>query len=886
MRVHRLRIASFRGTAEREIRFGPGVTVIEGPNEAGKSSLAEALELVFDYLDTSQHKAVRDVFPVDRDASPEIEVEIESGPYAFTYRKRFGRTAGAASTELRIERPRPENATGRAAHERAAAILAETIDVALWRALRIAQGRGVAQANLAKHRALEAALDAASGGEGAADDHQALFDRVEAEYRQYYTPGGKPTGEFAKADGRVAALREEVGSLAERQRALAADVAESERLAERLRRLEEEKPACDAEVERRRAEAARIEELRRALATREAARDRAREAEQAATRTQRERQAQVTRCGEAAQQVADLEPRAKSAAGALDELGLRRDESQRRLAAVRDAEAAAERRLALARQDLDFRRAELESEQFRERLDRVREAQRQAFEAERVLATNGVTREVLAELQQADAALRHARARLVEGGPRVSVRALAPVEVELDGNAVALAAGQEASVSALRPTQVRLPGTLEVLVRPGASIDQLDRAAHEADRAWTEIAARHGVDSFDAATRAHVAREAAAGALRTARERLRDALRDLTPEALEAKWARAREAKDSYRARRPADPPLPDDLAQAKAVLARAQAERDDARAPVAAAEHALEAAREDHDARLAAQARLDGQLEAERTTLAALQDQLEAARRAQPDEALDAALAESIRARVAAEEGVEDVARRLADLQPDQVEAQLASAQAALDALARERQETELARARVAERLDMQREAGLFEALEQARARLAQAERAAAGLARRAAAARVLHDTMVRHRDEATQRYVEPLRARIRDLGRFVFGAGFDVALDADLSITTRTLAGRTLAFDQLTTGTQEQLGFLARLAAAMIVAPHEGVPLVVDDALGHTDPDRIRALNAALGVAGERCQIIVLTCWPERFRGVPGARIERLSAGAAPSA
>ena len=135
MRILRLRLRNDRGVRERELRFAPsGVTVVHGPNEVGKSSLAEAIDLVFEELDSAAKQRVRQVQPVDRDAGSEIEIEVETGPYLFTLAKRFHR---APATHLRVERPRVEVHTGREAHARVQAILDETLDRELWRALRV-----------------------------------------------------------------------------------------------------------------------------------------------------------------------------------------------------------------------------------------------------------------------------------------------------------------------------------------------------------------------------------------------------------------------------------------------------------------------------------------------------------------------------------------------------------------------------------------------------------------------------------------------------------------------------------------------------------------------------------------------------------------------------
>jgi uncharacterized protein YhaN len=49
--------------------------------------------------------------------------------------------------------------------------------------------------------------------------------------------------------------------------------------------------------------------------------------------------------------------------------------------------------------------------------------------------------------------------------------------------------------------------------------------------------------------------------------------------------------------------------------------------------------------------------------------------------------------------------------------------------------------------------------------------------------------------------------------------------------------LAGRTVAYESLSGGAKEQLGIVARLASAALVAKEDGVPVVIDDALGFTD-------------------------------------------------
>jgi uncharacterized protein YhaN len=152
-----------------------------------------------------------------------------------------------------------------------------------------------------------------------------------------------------------------------------------------------------------------------------------------------------------------------------------------------------------------------------------------------------------------------------------------------------------------------------------------------------------------------------------------------------------------------------------------------------------------------------------------------------------------------------------------------------------------------------------------------------------RAQAALALHDAFEARRAEAHARYVAPFKEAIERLGRVVFGPSLEVELDGDLRIAARRLDGIRLPFDQLSTGAREQLGILSRLACATIVAGDDGAPVILDDTLGWTDPQRLTQMAAAIGVAGRSCQIILLTCTPGRFAHVGAATVVRLPGASA---
>ena len=211
MRIQRIALKDFRGVGSADIAIAEtGVTIVEGPNEIGKSSLAEALYLLFDELDSSGKERVKALKPVSADAGPWALVELTTGPYALVYEKRWLKNR---ETALRVTAPAPESLTGREAHERMQAILGETLDIDLFKALRYEQGKDIAQATVGGSPSLLRALDAAAGGTAGADDDGGLLARVDELRLLYFTPTGKPLQPRVADAARVVELATERAEL-------------------------------------------------------------------------------------------------------------------------------------------------------------------------------------------------------------------------------------------------------------------------------------------------------------------------------------------------------------------------------------------------------------------------------------------------------------------------------------------------------------------------------------------------------------------------------------------------------------------------------------------------------------------------------------------------
>lgn len=141
-----------------------------------------------------------------------------------------------------------------------------------------------------------------------------------------------------------------------------------------------------------------------------------------------------------------------------------------------------------------------------------------------------------------------------------------------------------------------------------------------------------------------------------------------------------------------------------------------------------------------------------------------------------------------------------------------------------------------------------------------------------------LLHETLRKHQEKSTQRLYAPLRERLMHYLELLF-PGMQPHMDIDhLRPAALHRAGRTLAFEQYSHGTREQLGVLARFAYADLLA-EAGQPtlLMLDDALVHSDSGRREQMQRILFDAAQRHQVLLFTCHPEHWRDAgPAAMVD----------
>ena len=188
-------------------------------------------------------------------------------------------------------------------------------------------------------------------------------------------------------------------------------------------------------------------------------------------------------------------------------------------------------------------------------------------------------------------------------------------------------------------------------------------------------------------------------------------------------------------------------------------------------------------------------------------------------------------------------------------------------------RQERELARLNGA--IHTRSEGAVEEKLAEVIGKLARAEKRAAQFASHVKAMRLLIDHLEAARVDAQETYFEPIRNELLPLLRQLY-AGAEFQIDAEkLLIETITRNGVTDKIEVLSGGAFEQIAILTRLAFAKLFAKHGNhVPIILDDALVHTDDERISTMFNMLAQIARDQQIIVLSCRTRAFSDLGGER------------
>jgi hypothetical protein len=895
MKLHSVTLRTYRIHKELTVAFDGGLTVIGGPNEAGKTTIVEAVHRAL-FLRSRASGAVLDSMRSEfYPGHPTVELTFESGGTTYTVTKQFTGTNSAPTTLAVAGGQTLRNDEAEAALRelmKAEAIGGRNSEDKLrmqWAHLWVWQGaagsdpldRDAMQEPLERLRGRLGSLEEGGVVESQTD---AAVGRTVAETHASRTrdtgsprvdsPLGKSDAALAEARTRVAAARATIGQLE-------AAVASVERADTIIAQ-------SDTSLAARRTEQEQNERL---LGESQAFEIRQAE-QQAAASAAAARLAAVT---DADKQIRDCETRItaiearrtptaerETAAIAAERDALTRCTNAQHAARERQREHAAVGELAeLHRQAEHLEQRRTERAGLAGRCGRIADLRQEAATLQKRLADlPPVTAADLADLTAHERSRDAAQAKLDAIATRVELVA-ADAAVRLGDHE--LAVGRSETIVA--DTHLDVDGA-RLLITPGGgtSVAEATRLRDAAASALEARLRELGVADIDEARRVQPLRQT----LQSAVDAKRVAITDLGDTAADADLA----ALDA-------------EIAELEETL-RGQTRPDFSR-PVG--QEAASAARKAITERLRGLAQAVGTTAAEQQAAEQILTEARTRREQAADDirAIDGELRDAqVRRDVLVEEHGDQRHEAIAAATQDQAtaDAQLAATQAALQRLqpdllrktatrlqrAIEKLLTD-SRAAIADRtvaLDRLRNEGTLDPrddLAQALAAERVAEAAQRQAAREARAYALLAQLFTEKKAEIEAQFVAPLAERVAGYVRCLFGADATVSIGyagdmfTTLELSRPEFGGVAMPFKRLSGGAREQLAAAFRMAMAEILAKEHGgcLPIVFDDAFVNADPTRLAGIQAMLDRAADQgLQVIVLSCNHRDYDGLGAATVE----------
>jgi energy-coupling factor transporter ATP-binding protein EcfA2 len=875
MQLRRIEVRDFRKLRHVVVPdLRDGLNVVVGDNEAGKSTLLAALRAALFERHRVGGEVAQRMLPFGEQVRPEIALDFELDGQPWHLVKAF-----CQRPEALLEGP-GERITGDAVEERLAELLGFTPPGRGGSKPEEHQGahgllwveQGAAHRSLgvgAGRESLAAALEAEVGQVLGGERGRLLLSQAEDRRLAFWTRTDRPRGAWKALAEEAEALAAEVAELERRLAAQDGKVAELAQRQEALLRHEREDSLARAERDLAAAkqEMAEAERLEAALRDAETARTLAQAQRDAAAQGQAARialRSRVTaaegalRTAEAqAQEARDLLlARAVSARGVADRLNEVRAQRRQADGAVASIEEA-----------LAHRQAEAELAKLTAQLAACEEAESRRRAALAVAEGITLTKTDLSEIEDLAREVDRCRTRQEAASVRIDFAPEGARRIRVDGQAQ----DPDSPLRLSQGAELDLEGFGKLRVHPGGGVDDLARETEAAVRALAERLRVEGFPDPAAARQALQRKQEAQQEAATQR----GFVAALAPQGLDTL---AQAAAASERAARPLSPAAAALTAATEADLTQAKQQRRSMVQAVEAAEaeaKSAEATRAAADRELAT---LEERAAGARRGHAALQADLAQARALAPDEALghalaaaEAALATARTTEQAARDALDASDPELARLRLLRAERAEAAIRVDIDTLRREERDLRV-------ELSALGRDGLGEQLSEAQGRLALARRKLSQQEGEARAARLLHETFVEAQRESKDRWLGPVRTRVRPYLRLLEPEA-EVALNEDtLEIEGFVRDGRHEPFEALSMGAREQVAVITRLALADILRSSQRPSAVIlDDALVNTDEGRLDRMHLVLHRAAENLQILLLTCRERDFLrlGAPVTRI-----------
>lgn len=875
LHLTRLRVEQLRQFREAYILddLTPGLNIFSGPNEAGKSTLVRAIRAAF--FERHRSTSVEDLRPwADSSACPTVEIDfVFNGQNcqlvkSFFAKKRCNLRVGTQAMEGVDAEDYLAKLFGFAFAGKGASKAEHWgIPGLLWVEQGSGQDLDVSHASEHLHIALGNQGQGGVANALAATGGDALLARLQEQRSELLTQAGKPRAAYSQVCEQVEELEQQLGALVLQITRYQQQVDELARLRQQHQADAVEKPrdAMQAQLNTALVTQTELEGLKKDLDA-----DRSGLAQLVQNRELLQSQIESFELQEKNARDRELEFQNAQSQHTIAESAAnigkhQAEQARQRAQSARDALRKARQEATRAAMTEQHTQATEAAGKLSQSLEQAQVAEASLAQLRTEAAAKQITKRDVAKLVEYDLAAREAEIKLQAVATRVRFELAEGVQIEVHGEGQAQQVTGQSELLLHRETLLNLPGLGNLRITPGGEdLAELDRQQRDAAESLLGALQSLGVaDLPDAQQRLHDCNEL------NAQIKLAEQLfNSLAPKGVADLRAQRDTAVGKISQSQQALDLLPSPPDEPVATLQEAELEQEAADAAESVCNVGL---REAELALATTRSRVE-QADAEKIAVkAALDNPARLAKQTQCNE--------SLRSNQAEQDGLQDrinsAQSQLKQANPEFVAQDVQRLRLSLQRIQEDHQKRHESMLLLQNTLEIAGAQGLEEVQQEVSGELSRARKRKSELARRAAALTLLCLKLETKRHAKLQRLQAPLLQRLQHYLQLLF-PGSTMELDEGLApqkLIRSQASGQTEVgtVDALSFGAREQLGLISRFAYADLLAS-SGQPtlLILDDALVHSDDNRLAQMKRVIFDASKRHQVLLFTCHPNAWRDV----------------
>jgi len=867
MRLHKVTVGQWRQFKKPVTVEGmkPGINVIAGPNESGKSTLAEAIQAAFFAFHNSTAQDIRRIQPwSDSSARPSVSLTFYWKEQKWHLEKRL---LGQGRFDLSIDE---ESYSGTEAEQKLAELMnyregrrgmLHVKDRGIPGLLWVGQGKiqelkePVGNASTYLQKELSHDL-----GEIASSDGDWLINKVTEERKKIFTAKGDLRIEFKSMEDRLQELRQEEEAL-EAQLESYGEKVDLLGLMQKEHQKEEASKPWKKQYEKAQAAKNELDEVARIIDDRE----RAEIALHNCNRELKHLYDKLKALESDEERLVEQRVKKERAANDLEALRHRKDEVVAKLGRAQSFFETTQKALVQVEQQADRKKLESEYIECKKTLEKMRESLKNAEKLRLELASKTALQqsqfmspESLEELEGLKKKLDEIEIKKQALATRLAWALEPDQSMMVDGDT---ASGQGEQLL-LKETNVDIKGFGCLKITPGG--EDAGELANSEDRYRSEFRnklAKMGVkDLADAKrrTREHEQREHDISIINVRIE-------GLAPEGVEALKDKIEQSSNKLKVLKKRISECPPEQTGLPSLQ---EAEHEHARAQEELVR--LKGELQKHDIE---KARVNSNFLNIKEEFGRLKSEIESTAWQKDKKRLMHELTNARAEKETLESKVESLLKRINEADPAQLQNDVERYKKSANMLEREAGQRRENIARLEAELETLGAQGLEEYLGEQRIKISNLERRLEEVRSRAHVLGFLKDLLEKERQALVNRLQKPLQERLNHYLPLLFD---DTRMEIDENLLPNQLLRDNLSegFDELSYGAREQLGLISRLAYADLLK-NAGKPalIILDDALVHSDSDRLEQMKRIVYDASQRHQILLFTCHPQNWKDVGAA-------------